>query len=79
MYLIRKNEVNIKVLLIYFIRSYYYFSFSTRPTVNVFSTTDSVARCYNSSVSIDSNITVAETDFSVDAFGIHIWYLCLSF
>ncbi|XP_060568332.1 uncharacterized protein LOC132726934 [Ruditapes philippinarum] len=46
---------------------------STRPTVNVFSTTDSVARCYNSSVSIDSNITVAETDFSVDAFGIHIW------
>lgn len=46
---------------------------STRPRLNVVSTTDTVARCYNTSIAINSNVTVAETDFSVDAFGIHIW------
>ena len=37
------------------------------------STSDGTARCDSSSISIDSNVSVAETDFSVDAFGIHIW------
>lgn len=46
---------------------------STRPRVNVVSNTDTVARCDSSSVTIDSNVSVAETDFTVDAFGIPIW------
>lgn len=50
---------------------------STRPTINVVSTTDTVTRCDNSFVTVDSNITVAETDFSVDAFGIPIWSITI--
>ncbi|KAL4222201.1 hypothetical protein ACF0H5_018238 [Mactra antiquata] len=46
---------------------------SMKPTINVVSTTNTVKRCHKTSVAIDSNVTVAETDFSVDAFGIHIW------
>ena len=42
------------------------------------STSDGTARCASSSVSVDTNVTVAETDFSVDAFGFHIWLVLLS-
>ncbi|KAH3802556.1 uncharacterized protein LOC127837090 [Dreissena polymorpha] len=46
---------------------------STRPTINAVSTGDTVKRCNRVHVYVDTNVTVAETDFSVNAFGIHIW------
>ncbi|XP_052773072.1 uncharacterized protein LOC128211950 [Mya arenaria] len=46
---------------------------SIRPTVNVVSGSNTVTRCDKVKVTVDSNVSVAETDFSVDAFGIHIW------
>ena len=56
----------------------YPFAYSIRPKVNVISTSDGTARCASSSVSVDTNVSVAETDFSVDAFGFHIWLVLAS-
>ena len=53
--------------------SYFY---SIRPRVNVISTSDGTMRCGASAVSVDTNVSVAETDFSFDAFGFkafHNW------
>ncbi|WAQ98178.1 hypothetical protein MAR_022551, partial [Mya arenaria] len=46
---------------------------SIRPTVNVVSRSDTVTRCNKVMVVVDSNVSVAQTDFSVDAFGINLW------
>lgn len=53
---------------------------SIRPKINLLSTTDGTKRCASSSIVVDSNVTVAETDFSFDAWeykGFHNWSVVL--
>lgn len=51
--------------------------FSVRPKINAVSTSDGTLRCASCSVVVDVNVSVTDTDFTVDAYGLDIWNITL--